>query len=357
MADVYEGVDVRTGQAVAVKVLRSVLADDLRRFERELDALEALDHPAVVALRGHGVHDGHPFLVLERCDGGCLATVLADGPLGPDRAAELGAVLAEGLAHAHARGVVHRDVKPANVLLVEGGTPKLADFGIARLRDSSALTGTGFTIGTAAYLAPEQAKGGTIGPEADVYSLGLVVLEAATGTRAFDGVGLAAAIARLQHPPDIPESLPPDLAATVGAMTAMDPADRPTAAEVSAALRPHATADPDAGATAVLPILDEPTTVIPAVVAAAPRVWPRWTVPAACFVAGFLAVLFIGIALAGGGGDGVRPTTTTTPVPTTIATTAVATTAPPPPPRDDAEERGNGNGNGRGGGRGNGNDD
>ncbi len=267
-----------------------MLADDLRRFERELDALEALDHPAVVALRGHGVHDGHPFLVLERCDGGCLATVLADGPLGPDRAAELGADLAEGLAHAHARGVVHRDVKPANVLLVEDGTPKLADFGIARLSDSSALTGTGFTIGTAAYLAPEQAKGETVGPEADVYSLGLVVLEAATGRRAFDGVGLAAAMARLQHPPEIPESLPSDLAATVAAMTAMEPADRPTAAEVSAALRPHATADPDAGATAVLPILDEPTTIIPAVVAAAPRAWPRWAMPAACFVAGFLAV-------------------------------------------------------------------
>jgi serine/threonine protein kinase len=355
MADVYEGVDVRTGEAVAVKVLRSVLADDLRRFERELDALEALDHPAVVALRGHGVHDGHPFLVLERCDGGCLATVLADGPLGPDRAAELGAVLADGLAHAHARGVVHRDVKPANVLLAEDGTPKLADFGIARLSDSSALTGTGFTIGTAAYLAPEQAKGETVGPEADVYSLGLVVLEAATGRRAFDGVGLAAAMARLQLPPEIPESLPSDLAATVAAMTAMEPADRPTAAEISAALRSHATADPDAGATAVLPVLDEPTTVIP-VVAAAPRAWPRWAMPAACFVAGFLAVLFIGIALAGGG-DGDRPPTTTTPVPTTIATTAVPTTAPAPPPQDDEEERGNGNGNGRGGGRGNGNDD
>jgi serine/threonine protein kinase len=357
MADVYGGVDVETGEAVAVKVLRSVLADDLRRFERELDALEALDHPAVVALHGHGVHDGHPFLVLERCDGGCLATVLADGPLGPDRAAELGADLAQGLAHAHAHGVVHRDVKPANVLLAEDGTPKLADFGIARMSDSSALTGTGFTIGTAAYLAPEQAKGETVGPEADVYSLGLVVLEAATGTRAFDGVGLAAAMARLQRPPDIPESLPADLAATVAAMTAMDPAARPTAAEASAALRPRTTADPDAGATAVLPVLDEPTTIIPVVAAAAPRAWPRWAVPAACFLAGFLAVLFIGIALAGGDGDRERPPTTTTPVPTTIATTAAPTTAPSPPPQDDAEERGNGNGNGRGGGRGNGSDD
>jgi serine/threonine protein kinase len=371
MADVLDAVDAETGRRVAVKVLRSIEPDHLQRFERELDALKSLDHPAVVALLGHGEHKGRPFLVLERCDGGSLASVLEDGPLGPDRARELGAALAAGLAHAHERGVVHRDVKPANVLLCEDGTAKLGDFGIARITDAAALTGTGFTVGTAAYLAPEQARGEAVGPPADVYSLGLVVLEAATGDRAFGGTGMAAAVARLQHGPDIPDDLPSGLATTVGAMTAMNPDDRPTAATAATRLRGSSGRDAVDEGTAVLPLLADPTSVLPAVPAGAAGAtrggfWgrvatlPRWAVPFACFLLGFLAVLALGLAVAGDDGGDATTTTTATTVPTTTATTAPPTTAPAPPPDDDDEDdgprggggRGNGNGNGRGGGGG-----
>jgi aminoglycoside phosphotransferase (APT) family kinase protein len=368
MADVHDAEDVVTGLPVAVKVLRSVESDHLQRFERELDALRALDHPAVVALLDHGEHDGRPFLVLERCDGGTLAEALAaDGPFGPDRAASIGAELADGLAHAHARGVVHRDVKPSNVLLCADGTAKLADFGIARLHDASALTGTGFTIGTAAYLAPEQARGEAVGPAADVYSLGLLVLEMATGRRAFEGVGMAAAMARLHHGPEIPDDLPLTLAATVTAMAAMDPDERPTAEAVASQLRqPEAVADLDeADGTAVLPILADPTEVVPALApdsdtAAGARrgfslaALPRWALPVACFAIGFVVVLLLGIAVAGDDGGGGLPTTTTA-VPTTTATTA----APPPPttaapPVNTGGGGGGGNGHGHGHGHGDG---
>ena len=369
MADVFDAVDVPTGAPVAVKLLRSVEPDQLQRFDRELNALEALDHPAVVALLDHGEHDGQPFLVLERCDGGNLADALADGPLGPDRALALGAELADGLAHAHERGVVHRDVKPSNVLLCSDGSAKLGDFGIARLADATVLTGTGFTVGTAAYLAPEQARGEAVGPPADVYSLGLVVLEAATGQRAFDGAGLAAALARLDHGPEIPAGLPAGLATTTAAMTAMEPADRPTAAAAAARLRGAPVVD-DRDATAMLPLLADPTTVLPvAPVAHAGRGlagvsagrWPRWAMPLACFLLGFLAVVVVGLALAGdGGGGGEEPlvTTTTTAVPTT--TTAVPTTTTTLAARrrgGTADGRGNGNGNGRGNGNGDGDED
>src|SRR5205085_6094408 len=117
------------------------------RFEREVTALESLEHPNVVSVLGHGELDDRPYLVLERVDGGSLAELVATGPLPPERAAAIGAQLADALAHAHQHGVVHRDVKPSNVLLDLDGRPRLADFGVAQLDGSGTLTATGFTVG------------------------------------------------------------------------------------------------------------------------------------------------------------------------------------------------------------------
>ena len=140
------------------------------------------------------------------------------------------------LAHVHARGFVHRDVKPANILLDHGREPRLADFGIARALDGTVATATGAVAGTAAYLAPEQVRGETVGPPADVYALGLVLIEARTGRREYPGAMVESATARLYRRPAVPEGLPPDLAALLSAMTHPDPAARPNAADVAAAL-------------------------------------------------------------------------------------------------------------------------
>ena len=120
----------------------------------------------------------------------------------------IGARLADALAHVHAGGIIHRDLKPANVLLGADGRPRLADFGIARALDGTAVTGTGYVVGTAAYLAPEQVRGEWVGPAADVYALGLVLLEALTGRREYPGALVESATARLHRPPGIPEHLP-----------------------------------------------------------------------------------------------------------------------------------------------------
>ena len=148
----------------------------------------------------------------------------------------IGARLADALAHVHASGIIHRDLKPANVLLGADGRPRLADFGIARALDGTAVTGTGYVVGTAAYLAPEQVRGEWVGPAADVYALGLVLLEALTGRREYPGALVESATARLHRPPGIPESLPSCLRTALHAMTALEPAVRPTASEVAALL-------------------------------------------------------------------------------------------------------------------------
>ena len=191
-------------------------------------ALATLHHPGLVALHDGGVEDGRPFIVTDLVEGPTLAERLETGPLDPDEVRRLGARLADALAHVHRGGIVHRDLKPANVLLGADG-PRLADFGIARAVDGTAVTGTGYVVGTAAYLAPEQVRGEWVGPEADVYALGLVLLEALTGRREYPGALVESATARLHRPPGIPDGLPSSLHTALQAMTALDPAARPTA--------------------------------------------------------------------------------------------------------------------------------
>ena len=225
-----------SGRTFAVKLFHAgASAHDRRRQQREMRALATLHHPGLVALHDGGVEDGRPFIVTDLVEGPTLAERLDAGPLDPEELLGVGARLADALAHVHHAGIVHRDLKPANVLLGADG-PRLADFGIARALDGTAVTGTGYVVGTAAYLAPEQVRGEWVGPEADVYALGLVLLESLTGRREYPGALVESATARLHRPPGIPAGLPFALGTALRAMTALDPADRPTAADVATML-------------------------------------------------------------------------------------------------------------------------
>jgi eukaryotic-like serine/threonine-protein kinase len=237
MADVFQAHDRVLDRDVAVKLLRADNEVDRERFAREARLLAMLNHPNIVTVLDTGLEDDRPWLVLELVEGTPLNERLAAGPVEGTRLAVIGAQLADALAHAHARGIVHRDVKPSNVLLDSGDRAKLADFGIASSTLSATVTLTGHTIGTAAYLAPEQVSGDEVSAPADVYALGLVLLEALTGRREYDGLAVEAAFTRLQRSPGVPASLPRGWPGLISRMTATVPAERPTAAEVATRLR------------------------------------------------------------------------------------------------------------------------
>ncbi|MET8850822.1 serine/threonine-protein kinase [Amycolatopsis sp. NPDC004625] len=231
-ARVHRAVDRELGREVAVKVYDHpvVAADGLRRA-RERTLLASIHHPRVVAVYDSGTEGHRPYLVMQLVDGENLAERLLAGPLPAGQVRELGIALADALAHVHARHIVHRDLKPANILLGADG-PLITDFGIAHALDATRITGTGLVTGTAAYLAPEQIMGEQPGPPADIYALGLILLECLTAQREFPGTVAESAIARLHRPPRIPEGVPDPLAHALHRMTAREPADRPAAEEV-----------------------------------------------------------------------------------------------------------------------------
>jgi serine/threonine protein kinase len=243
MADVYRAHDVVMGRPVALKLFR-VAPDELarHRFEMEARALARLSHPGLVSIYATGVRKARPYLVMELVDGPSLQSRLRDGPMTTDATARLGEQLASALAHAHANGVVHRDVKPSNILLDLHGSAHLSDFGIALVAGAARMTATDEIIGTPAYLAPEQVRGSDAGPAVDVYALGLVLIECLTGTIEFSGeTRMEAALARLHRPARIPPGLPAHLATLLAAMTASNPKRRPTAAECAAGFAALAT--------------------------------------------------------------------------------------------------------------------
>jgi serine/threonine protein kinase len=323
MADVYEAEDQQLRRSVAVKVFRGAAAADRARFDAEVVMLAALSHPGLVQVFDAGDHGDDAFVVLELVNGPNLAARLAtNGPVAPAEVADIGAAVADALAYVHERGVVHRDVTPSNVICGPDGRPRLADFGIARLVDTTRVTATSTTVGTAGYMAPEQVQGHDVTPAADVYALGLVLLELLTGHRAFSGTQHEVAVARLVRDPDVERGVPGPWQPLLAAMTDRAPANRPTAVEVrdqltalvhAADLATSAIAiDPPAPGEAVTRPLESiggGTTVMPVglVPVDSPEAEPALTLPGPrraliATIVGVVLLLLVISAAAGGGG-------------------------------------------------------
>src|SRR5207344_2968652 len=230
MATVHRALDTRLGRTVAVKLLRrEVIADSdiAMRFRREALAATVLRHPNIVACLETGTDDGQPYLVMELIEGEDLASRLRrGGRLAPAEVARIGLDVARALGVAHVRGIVHRDVKPGNILLARDGRAMVTDFGIARLAADSEGAVPGTTLGSVHYFSPEQAQGATTTPASDIYSLGLVMFEALTGRRAWSGDTTAAlAAARIGSAAPSPRAIRPEVPAALDAVVvrALDP--------------------------------------------------------------------------------------------------------------------------------------
>jgi eukaryotic-like serine/threonine-protein kinase len=237
--EVWRAVDSVLSRPVAVKLLYPGAAGQpgaLARFQAEARHAGALSHQNIARVYDYGEPaDGSPYLVMELVDGPCLSDVLASGPLDTARTMDIVAQTAAGLQAAHAAGLVHRDVKPANLLLDPDGMVKITDFGIANTVGSAPVTITGQVIGTPGYLAPERVAGEQATPASDLYALGIVAYECLAGTPPFAGTPLEIAIAHGIRPlPPLPPPVPSDVVAMVMLLTAKDPAWRPaTAADVA----------------------------------------------------------------------------------------------------------------------------
>ncbi|WP_436700664.1 serine/threonine-protein kinase [Nocardioides sp. BYT-33-1] len=304
MGVVWRGTDTRLNRPVAVKVLKPEYADDpmfRSRFEGEARSAAALHHPGIAGVYDYGAgehavgDDLPPYLVMELVDGQPLSTLLANArasgrTLDTAVVQDLMAQASEALGVAHRAGIVHRDVKPANLLVTSDRTVKITDFGIARALDSVALTRTGSVMGTPQYLSPEQARGNPSTPASDVYSLGVVAFECLAGRRPFEAeTPVATALAHLQQPvPQLPPGVPGPLAAVVRRALAKDPAERYAdgaafaealrSPEVAAATTPD---EPDDGQTRVLTGVVPPVPVPPTAGTATPEPMRRLDSPAA----------------------------------------------------------------------------
>jgi serine/threonine-protein kinase len=364
MGEVWRAADTVLGRQVAVKLLKAEYADNATfrsRFETEARHAASLHHPGVAAVYDFGeadVTDGsgvaRPYLVMELVDGQPLSALLQPGhPLDPDATRDLLAQAADALGAAHAAGIVHRDVKPANLLVTPDRHVKITDFGIARAAEGMSLTETGQVMGTPQYLSPEQAQGGTATSASDVYSLGVVAFECLAGRRPYVAeTAVATALAHLREPvPELPDDVPSDLAAVVRRAMAKSPEDRyADATELAAALRNPAAvaAAPDStrvltGAAPVpVPATGPSTAPTPAAAAATRRrrkvPWP-WILLGLLLVAAVVAV----VLLAGADEDQPEPPAAERSQPTTQPTEQDPTTpeqqeSSPPPTEDNTVE-------------------
>ena len=289
MAEVFLAHDRILGRDLALKVLKEHYAKDERfvgRFRREAQSAAALNHPNVVQIYDQGrAEDGRYYIAMEHMTGGSLEDlILRRGPLGASEAARLASQVAEALHAAHGRGIVHRDIKPQNVLLDKAGNAKVADFGIALAASRTSTSGTNLLFGTPSYMSPEQAMGERVGPESDLYSLGVVLYEMLTGTVPFAAEGpLATAMKHLTELPLPPTkrnaSVPEAMDALVMKLLSKDPEDRyPNAAQLIEDLRRAREGVPlafFAGAAGHPETLGGTRGAPPSVLAGSPRSKPR----------------------------------------------------------------------------------
>ncbi len=278
MSTVMLAFDQRLERYVALKLLAEHLADDptfVSRFRREALAAARLIHPNIVQVYDFGLDrtSNQHFIVMEHVSGHSCAELLRDrGHLDVNQVIEIVSQACRGLDYAHRNGVVHRDVKPGNLLVSDSGVTKLADFGIARAANQSSITQVGSVLGTAAYLAPEQARGEVAGPRADLYSLGVVTYQLLSGRLPYEAASLAELALKQQRELPTPlvqlsPEVPVELAEAVGIAISIDPEDRPVdAAELGEMLRD--------GAKGISPYEDAPTRPVTAQTRALPRRGP-----------------------------------------------------------------------------------
>ena len=298
MARVHLCEDERLGRRVAVKQMHSAAPEDSAlRLQREARLGASLSHPNLVSVFDIETEDESVLIVMEYVEGETLREALADGPLGSDRAMEVVRDIAAALDHIHANGVVHRDVKPGNVLLARDGSAKLADLGIATAAEATRITLSGTVLGTAAYMAPEQLDGRDAGPAADVYSLAAVAFEALSGRKARQGATPMeiAHRAATEPAPDLRDAWP---GAPAGAAEALkrgmssEPADRPASAGELAEALERGLAEERTGPTLLTPRVSHRR-----------RGTPGW-LPAAMAIVALALVGGIAIAALGGGDNG-----------------------------------------------------
>jgi serine/threonine protein kinase len=239
-AEVFRAVDLAGGPDVAVKMAAAHSAKQQERIRNEAAILAALDHPSIIRFVAHGSlpnrgpHGGRPFLVQELALGTSISEAVLTNSHQPGDVAAWALGLFSALAHLHSKGLVHRDIKPANLMLsgLRRSPVRIIDFGIAAAAGSAPEPG--ISSGTVHYMSPEQAAGGAARPSWDVYSLGLVLLELLTGTKAFPGTAIESLVARTLRSPEVPDAVGPRWSQFLRSLTAMDSRERPTAEEAAA---------------------------------------------------------------------------------------------------------------------------
>ncbi len=258
MGEVWQATDLVIGRTVAIKILKDEYLGDpgfLERFRAEARHAALVNHEGIANVFDYGEEDGSAFLVMELVPGEALSTILErDRTLSTDKVLDIVAQTANALHAAHSAGLVHRDIKPGNLLITPDGRVKITDFGIARIADQVPLTATGQVMGTVQYLSPEQASGHPASPTTDIYSLGIVAYEALAGRRPFTGESqVAIAMAQINEtPPELPATIAEPVRNLVYSCIAKSPADRPaSAAHLARAAQALRRGDVAAAATSV----------------------------------------------------------------------------------------------------------